>query len=254
MRTFSIAMCFASVLACSAASHADSGGDFHYQKGLAAGAKVDVRNINGGIVAEAASGDVLEVVATKSGPDASRVQVITREEAGNVTVCALWPGEDPASCREGATPKGTHDVDAKVEIRLKVPAAAALLRARTMNGEVRAKGVQGEVNLRTMNGGIDVDASGPITAHTMNGRVEARAASGSAVRLETMNGPLTIWLPATAGADVDAATTAGRIHSDFGVVPAPSIPAIHAATFKVGAGGTKVLLHTTHGDVSVRKL
>jgi DUF4097 and DUF4098 domain-containing protein YvlB len=150
--------------------------------------------------------------------------------------------------------KSVRDAEARVEIRLRVPAAATSFRARTMNGEVRANGLRGEANLRTMNGAIDVEASGPITAHAMNGRVEAHASAGSAVRLETMNGALTLWLPTNAAADVDASTTAGRIRSDFGAVPPPAIPAMHAATFRLGAGGTPVTLHTANGDVNVRRL
>jgi hypothetical protein len=255
MRIFSTALCLAALTACTHEARGDSPGDFRYTKALSAGAKLEVRNINGGVVAEPASGDALEVVATKSGPDASRVQVVAREEAGTVTVCALWPGEDPSVCRDGvAGGKGSNHTDARVEIHLRVPAAVASFRARTMNGELRAKGLHGEATLHTMNGAIDVEASGPIRATTMNGKVEAHAAAGSRVHLETMNGQLVLWLPANAGADVDAATTAGRIRSDFGSVPPPTLPAIHAATFTIGAGGTPVKLHTTHGDVSVRKL
>jgi hypothetical protein len=253
MRTLSLCLCLIGVLTC-APVRAEPSADFRYQKPLAPGARLDVRNVNGGILTEPSSGDTLEVVATKTGRDASRVQVLAREEGGTVVVCALWPGEDASACREGSPGRGSHAEDVRVDIRLRVPAAVASVHARTMNGELHAKGLRGEASLRTMNGAIEVEARGPIDARTMNGRIEARAAAGSAVHLETVNGPLTLWLPASAGADVDAATTSGHIRSDFGAVPPPMFPALHAATFRVGTGGARVVLHTTNGDVGLRKL
>jgi hypothetical protein len=73
------------------------------------------------------------------------------------------------------------------------------------------------------------------------------------VSLKSMNGDLTLWLPGSAGADVEAATMSGHIRSEFGAVPAPSLPAMHAATFRVGAGGTPVKLQTSRGDVSLKR-
>jgi Toastrack DUF4097 len=255
MHKFAFLVSSISLLACSAASHADPAspsGDFRYQKTLAAGAKVEIRSVNGGVVAEPASGDVLEVVAIKSGPDAARVQVVAREEGGGVLVCALWPGADPATCR-GGTGGAPRDSEAKVEFRVRIPATSSFT-VRTLNGEVRAKGFRGEAKLATMNGAIDVDSAGAITAETSNGAVTAHAAAGNAVSLQTMNGRVTVFLPPSAGADVDASTTNGRIQSDFGPVPPPTLPALHAASFKVGAGGAKVHLRTTNGDVAVRRL
>jgi len=253
------------VLACSSASHADppaaaasSAGDFRYKKALTAGAKVEIRNVNGPITAEPSSGDAFEVVAVKSGrgEDVARVQVTVREDAGVIVVCALLPGEDPSSCRVGGRIGSSEgSIDARVDFKVRVPAAVASFAARTMNGRITATGLRGEARLSTMNGAVDVDAAGPTVATTMNGAVSARVAAGVAVRLETTNGAITLSLPASAGADVDASTTAGTITSDFGSIPPPSVPGVmHAARFRVGAGGAAVTLRTTHGDVRVRRL
>jgi len=254
------------VLACTSASHADpaapaaqggqGGGEFRYKKALADGAKVEVRNVNGPIVAEPAAGDTLEVVAVKTGrpEDVARVQITAREEGGAIVLCALWPGEDASACRAGSRGGSAHDIDATVELKLRVPAAVKSLSARTLNGRIAATGLHGEARLATLNGAVTVDAGGPIVATTLNGAVDAKTAGGSPVRLETTNGAITLALPASAGADVYAATTAGLITSDFGAVPPPSIPMMHSARFRVGAGGAAVTLRTTHGDVHVRRL
>ena len=153
-------------LACSSSSFADgpssaapSAGDFRYQKALTEATKVVVRDMNGPIRVEPASGDLLEIVAIKTGPkeDVVRVQVVTREEAGTIVVCAVWPGQDASTCRPGASPSGSsdNDVRVKVEFRLRVPSKMVVIDAHTVNGDIAAQSPAGEVHLHTINGTID---------------------------------------------------------------------------------------------------
>lgn len=240
----------------SASAGASTAGDFKYQKTIGAGAKVEVRDINGGIAFEPTGGDTLEVVATKTGraSDFGRVQIVSREENGTLVFCALWPGQDASTCRGDHRGPVDDDIKVRVDFRVKIPAKVINVRAQTMNGPIVAKGVQGDASLHTMNGLVDVDATGEIVAETANGEVIARAASGKPVKARTTNGQITLSLPGSAGADVDASTMNGRITSDFGEVPAPSMPALHSAKFKIGAGGAAVALHTTNGSIHVRRL
>jgi len=192
-----VALC---ALACSTSSYADgasspataNAGDFRYQKALGAPTKVEVRDQNGSIRIEPASGDTLEIVAIKSGrrEDLAKVQIVAREEAGTIVVCAVWPGQDASTCHAGASLSGTSEdgVKVRVEFRVRVPAKVSALAAHTLNGEISAQSPAGDVDLHTLNGSIDVTARGAITAETMNGRVVARADAGKAVRLETKNG------------------------------------------------------------------
>lgn len=250
------------LLACASVSSADApaqpvgAGDFRFQKVVAAGTKVEVRDLNGAISFEPTSGDTIEVVAVKTGraADFGRVQVVSREEGGTLFFCALWPGEDASACRHDGPRGSGHDVDVNVEFRVRLPAKVSAVTADTLNGAVRAHDVHGSAALRTKNGRVEVEASGEIVAETANGAVEARGAAGQTIRLHTTNGGVTLVLPGDAGADVDAATTNGRISSDFGDVPGPTMPAHHAAKFKIGAGGAAVSLHTTNGGIRVKRM
>ena len=60
---------------------------------VASGRTLEVKNINGDLVAVAASGDQVRVTATKRGerndPDSIEVRVI--EHAAGVTICAVYP-------------------------------------------------------------------------------------------------------------------------------------------------------------------
>lgn len=254
-----------SMLACSSSSLADgpsspaapNAADYRYQKALTATTKVEVRDLNGSIHVEPASGDTLEIVAIKSGrrEDFARVQVVVREEAGTIVVCAVWPGQDPSTCHAGASLSGSSEdnVKVRVELRVRVPSKVIALAAHTLNGDIDAQSPAGDVDLHTLNGSIDVTARGAITAETLNGRVAARAEAGKAVRLATKNGKVEVSLPPSTDADVQASTTNGRVSSDFGDVPAPAIRRLHDVKLRLGAGGTPISLRTLNGDVLVRR-
>jgi hypothetical protein len=251
-------------VACSSSSYADGpsspsaavAGDFRYEKAITSSTKLDVRDVNGPIRIEPASGDTLEVVAIKSGRavDVARVQIVAREDGESIVVCAVWPGQDPSTCRAGApvAGKADDDVRARVELRIRVPAKIGVVSAHTLNGDVTARAPGADVDLHTLNGSIEVSAGGVISADTSNGRVVARAAAGKSVKLATKNGAVEVSLPRSAGADLDASTLNGRVKSDFGEVPPPAIARIHTVKARVGAGGVPVSLRTMNGDVLVR--
>ena len=255
-----------SLLACTTASLADApapssaapgSGDFRYQTTLTAPTRLEVHDQNGPIVIEPASGDTLEVVGIKTGRKESfaRVQIVTREENGVIAICALWPGQEPSSCRPGSKPGGSSgdDLHVQVELRLRVPARVSRLDAHTLNGKIAARSPAGKLHLHTMNGAIDATANGPLTAETMNGAVVGRAPAGSAVQLSTKNGAVDLLLPAASNADIEASTMNGRVTSELGSVPAPSIPNLHDVKLRVGAGGTPISLRTMNGNVTVRR-
>jgi len=255
-----------STLACTTSSFADGpapssaaagSDDFRYQTALTAPTRLEIHDQNGPIMVEPASGDTLEVLAIKTGrkENFARVQVMTREDNGVIVVCALWPGQEPASCRPGSAPSGStgDDLHVSVELRLRVPTKVALLDAHTMNGRIVARSPGGELRLHTMNGAIDATANGPLTAETMNGAVTGRAPAGHAVQLRTRNGAVEAVLPPACNADVEASTRNGRVSSEFGPVPASAIPNLQDVKLRVGSGGTPVSLQTMNGNVTVRR-
>src|SRR4051812_21526244 len=67
--------------------------DFQWQGRIAQGSAIEIKGVNGNVRAEAATGDQVEVVATKrarrSDPESVRIQVV--EHGGGVTICAVYP-------------------------------------------------------------------------------------------------------------------------------------------------------------------
>jgi len=241
-------------LACTTTSYAEpaaAAADFRFSKTLAADTRLELYDQNGPITIEGAPGDALEVTAVKTGraADFDRVRVIAREDGGTIMVCALWPGqtECPGSSGDG------RDVQVRVEIRVRVPSRVNVLVAKTMNGPIVAQSPRGDVELHTMNGPISVTAHGAITAETMNGAVSARSLGAASIKLSTHNGRVQLFLPDSAGADVEASTMNGHVSSELGVVPPPAIPRMHDVKMRLGAGGPRVSLRTMNVDVAISR-
>src|SRR5512138_2747020 len=119
-----------------------------------------VRNLNGSIRVDKATGDRAEVTAVKrwrrGNPEDVRIE--TRRlggDDGDVIICAFWT--DNASCdEEGYRSKGDnnwhgHDNDTSVEFTVKLPAGVRL-GVSTVNGGVTVSGATSEVRASSVNG------------------------------------------------------------------------------------------------------
>jgi hypothetical protein len=112
--------------------HAQSTQDFRWSGRVAAGQTLEIKGINGAILAEAASGPDVEVVAHKSGrrSDPTEVTIEVIPHAGGVTVCALYPsvsGQEANRCAPGSEGRmNTQNNDVQVEFSVRVPAGVRL--------------------------------------------------------------------------------------------------------------------------------
>jgi Putative adhesin len=233
--------------------------DFAWRGRLTSGQTLEVRGINGGIIADATGGEA-EVTAVKRArnSDPATVEIKAVEHAGGVTVCAIYPGRWGGrgnSCEPGGDGGGSmRNNDVQVEFTVKVPAGVKL-KARTVNGAVRVGEVESDVDAASVNGSINVSATGLVKAETVNGSIEAsmgRADWTGSLDFETVNGSITLDLPADLSADVEAETVNGRIDVDF-----PLGGNVHRTKRElrgtIGGGGRSLDLETVNGSISVRK-
>ncbi len=70
---------------------------FQWTGRVAQGKSIEIKGVNGSISAEPASGDQLEVRATKTGrrSDPSQVSIKVVEHTGGVTICTVYPSDEP---------------------------------------------------------------------------------------------------------------------------------------------------------------
>ena len=211
---------------------------FRWSGPLAAGKTLEVRGINGSIDARPAAGGMVEIVAHKEGKDddPGAVDIEVVEGADGIRVCAVYPGKHGGrvnSCREGNHGDGDMDNDVVVDFTISVPTGVAF-HGTTVNGSIDVATLRSDVRVSTVNGGIDVAATGTVEA-------------------ETVNGSITLTLPAGTNASVSAQTVNGGFSSDFPLTVEAGRWGPKRVSGTIGSGGGRLNLETVNGGITIRK-
>jgi len=233
------------------------GEDFRWAGPVGAGKAIEIKGVNGGIEAVAASGNQVEVTAHKSArrSDPAEVEIKVVEHDGGVTICAVYPssGSRANECRPGSGGHmSTRDNDVKVEFNVRVPEGVRFV-GRTVNGSVDAEGLTADAEAYTVNGGVSVSGSGLVRAETVNGTVTAtmgRADWTGGLELKTVNGSITVELPASVSARVEARTVNGGIETDFPLTVTGRVGPRHLSG-TIGGGGRDLTLETVNGGIRI---
>jgi DUF4097 and DUF4098 domain-containing protein YvlB len=175
-----------------------------------------------------------------------------------MVVCALWyeGACDEQGYRSNSSGWRTDRRDeVSVAFTVRVPQGVRV-DVSTVNGGLEIRGASSEVIARTTNGPVRAESTGgPVTARTTNGPVFARMSSlGSARDLDfaTTNGSVVVEMPDDLGAEVSMSTTNGTVSTEF---PATVQGRINPRrlTITLGDGSRRVRLHTTNGNVELRR-
>ncbi len=244
-----------------AAGAASAQQDFRWHGRLAAGKTVEVKGVNGAVHAVAATGAEVEVTAAKtahrSDPEDVKIDVI--EHDGGVTICAVYP-TPPRARRENACDVGdrwsssTENNDVVVDFEVRIPAGVKFV-GRTVNGEMSAEGLGADVAASTVNGSVRVTTRGLAEASTVNGSVYVemgRADWTDELEFRTVNGTVTLILPAQLNTEVRASTVNGDLVSDYPLTVMGRFgPRRMRGT--IGQGGRSLSLSTVNGEIRLRK-
>lgn len=246
-----------------AAQDRQSSRDFQLTERIPEGQWIRVRNLNGDVRVRSASGDKVEVVATKSwrrgDPKDVRIEV-TKAGDGSILVCALWT--DNARCTESGYEshndgwhRGDRNNDVAVDFEVRVPKGVKV-GMWSVNGGVSVDGVTNEVRAGTVNGSVDaVSTGGPVQAKTVNGSVHAtmgRLDGSEDLTFETVNGTVVAEFTGDIDADIDLRTVNGRFQTDWPVTISGRIDPKHLRA-TLGKGGRRIRLSTVNGNVELRK-
>jgi hypothetical protein len=217
---------------------------------IADGGRLEVKNLNGSIVVEAASGTTVEVRA-------ERIAKASTDEAARDLLQKIEIQEQvtPEAVRlETKGPSGGMNTGHEVKYVLRVP-PSILVHARTTNGGIDLRAVPNAITASTVNGGVKGDAlSGHIEASTTNGGVTLSldTVSQQGVRAEAVNGGVRVALPRNAKIDVSARVTNGGVRVDDGLpIEVVGERSRRRLEGKLNGGGPRVELSTTNGGVSI---
>lgn len=255
--------------------------DFHWQKSLAAASRVRIYNINGNITVVPSSTGTVEVLGTKisrwSGDDDEHdVRAEVHETSDGIVVCVMWEGIDGSCDEDGYEIHDNHSRGRRRAMNLEVRVPAGLrVRASDVSGEVTVNGVQGDLDARSVSGGLRVEgvSASSLSVHSVSGDVrlsavratslEARSVSGDIeariaeltgtgdISAHTVSGDIRLELPRNLDADLSLRTVSGELTSDYQM-------ALHGRLSRrrmearIGKGGRDLDLVTVSGDVELR--
>ncbi len=262
MRSFRlIGIQFAVILSAAAIAFASSnagrvGEKYDKSFPLNPGGKVSLQNVNGDLKVVTWEKNEVRVQAEKYADDEDALARLKINVDASKDMIAI-DTEYPVSHGD----KHGHGVS--VDYILTVPKNANLEKVSIVNGRVEITGVAGDVEASTVNGTVETSGlGGRCDLSTVNGKVEAgfTAISRSAdIRLNTVNGSLTVRLPGHPNVSIKAATTTGRISNEFGLESSAELnegsfvrvgDRLHA---KLGNGSALLRLNAVNGNISILK-
>jgi hypothetical protein len=255
--------------------------DFQWRGQIPSGQSIEVKGINGSVVASPAGSTDVEVTATRtanrSNPAEVRFQVVPH--SGGVTICAIYPndpGREPNTCEPGsparvsqrdgvaepgvAEPGGrghssTRNNDTQVHFVVHVPYGVNFV-GRTVNGDIDGESLQGNVEGHTVNGSVHVSTTGVALANTVNGSITASMERadwpGGGASFKTVNGGITLTVPPVLNAELRATTVNGSITTDFPITVSGQLDRRHL-NGRIGSGGGELSVSTVNGSIKLLK-
>jgi DUF4097 and DUF4098 domain-containing protein YvlB len=209
-------------------------------------------NVNGDVTVTGGDGNTIEVVATKKAGSQKQldgIEIKISESADSVEIETDLPSS------EGWFKWGNDGAEVTYEVT--VPSGISLDSIETVNGEVEIRGVSGDVNASTVNGEINLeDLAADVEMDTVNGTINASFAKlegQQKVKASTVNGRMTLNLPADADVDVNADTLNGNISADDFDLEVDKGFVGSDLNGKIGSGSASLNLDTVNGSIKIRK-
>jgi hypothetical protein len=224
---------------------------------LRPGALISLDNTNGAVVIRAAADNRVHIHAIKHVESfhsdtlhsaMSSLKIEVTSDAAGLKILTRYPKQS-----EGFLSWLSGDnANINVTYTLDVPRQSNL-QVETVNGHIEVTDLAGNLKLDTTNGRIEVArCRGSIDAETTNGRIEAEllaVTGGRPMHFETTNGGISVKVPRTLAASIDASTTNGGITTELPVTSKDIHR--HALRGTINGGGAELKLRTTNGSISV---
>jgi hypothetical protein len=219
---------------------------------VAAGARLELINVNGRINAEPTDGSEIELTAERTAKAAS-------DEAAKDLLGRIEMREEAGADRvrvEVRPPRISGPSGHEFKWTVKVPRGVSV-DLRTVNGGVHIKGLDAEVRARSTNGGVTATAlsATSLDAAVTNGGVEielARAVTSGTFDIEAVNGGVSIMLPEDSKADISGRCVNGGISvSQRFPLETVGEQSRRRVDAKLNGGGAKISLETVNGGVRI---
>lgn len=216
------------------------------------GGNLSVSNVNGSITVTGGDTDEIEVLAIKSADsqkELDKIEIKIDQSADSVVIETELSGS-----RRWLNWGGDGG---KVIYKIKVPVSIDLDSIETINGSVNISGVSGDVRAESVNGALQLeDLSGDVQMETVNGSISAAFAKlggQQKVKGSTVNGRMTLRLPADADVEINVDTLNGSIDAkDFDLESDKGFVG-NDLNASIGSGSASINLDTVNGAIKIQR-
>ncbi len=241
--------------------------EFRWKGRLAPNQTIEIQNVNGSVRAEPATGDQVEVIAVKAGrDDPAQVTILVNEHEGGVTLCAIYPNQDPNRPYRCLPNK----IGKEQKVRANIDGDRASLQFESGGGfsvsAPEARALSGRASLQFENGGggeirlIDVPVDFVVRVpknvgfigFTVVGQVETKSLA-SDVTAQSVLGDVMIEIPSEGGARVRAESALGGIESDWPLTQKSRNDLGQSAQGVIGSGQYNLHLNVATGNIRLRR-
>ncbi|HEX3580552.1 MAG TPA: DUF4097 family beta strand repeat-containing protein [Thermoanaerobaculia bacterium] len=215
--------------------------------------RVDVNGVDGGVDVTAGTGNEISLIAHVR---ARNFQSDPKKENHGYFVTALDGDTLTIGRQHGVRIHSpffffsNHDVEINYELRVPPSVDLAL---NTVNGRVMTRGTDGGIQATTVNGSLDVEASGTreVTLNIVNGPLDAHFTKDfQGARFRTVNGSVRAVLPPSAS----FACALSQVNGDFEAafpLTIHSHPGSRRVSGEVNGGRYDLNIVTVNGDIKI---
>lgn len=224
--------------------------EIHQTYQLSAGARVEVKGINGGVTIETAPGNTAEVNIVRSArskEDLNYGKIIIEHTGNSLVVRGENKKERGGEWREGR--------DVRQRVMLRLPRQIDL-GVNGINGKVGVGEVDGPVNLSGINGKVDVaQASDASDISGVNGRVTItlQRMSDRGMNVSGINGAVELRFNEDINADLDVSGVNGSVDSSDFPMTIQGKMERHSFKAKIGNGGARINVSGVNGRVKIMR-
>ena len=126
------------------------------------------------------------------------------------------------------------------------------LKLETSGGDIKGESLTGSVDVETSGGNIIIkNSDARLSASTSGGDIRVELKDNKGLRLSTSGGNISVMLPKSISAEVDATTTGGDVSCDFSFQGKIKDGNMRG---KINGGGNLIQAETSGGDIDIKSV